>query len=270
MPASVAKSRSKPWWTPRRVAPGHGLELTLGTLGLQIGHAADEWRIHSETITEEAVSDRVRIRGRRHLPSMFSERYVISGDTGALVLTPMLADRNVVIRPHQPIFLLSQQSVVLYLSTPIWIRIEVGEPAHLLSELPVTRMSDTWFGPSTCEGEICYASRSQARHHLDELPRRPHRAVTPLQIHNRATTPLPLEKFSLPVPMLSLYGGEDGGLWTQRVTLTREDQSDLAAVRIDPRPPEPDRKLSLLSKPRQDPGRSGLVRAFSLLFGNQP
>jgi hypothetical protein len=250
------------------VATSHGLEVTLGTLALQIGHAANEWRIHREAIPEDAVSDRVRIRGRRSLPAAFTERYVISGDTGPLLLNPMLADRNVVIRPHQPVFLLSQQSVVLYLSTPIWIRIEVGEPAHLLSELPVTQLSDTWFGPSTFEGEICYASRSHARHQLEELPPRPHRAITPLQIHNRANTPLPLEKFSLPVPMLSLYGSDDGGLWTQGVKLTREDQSDLAAVRIDSRPPELDRPLSLLSKPREDPGRSGLVRAFSLLFGS--
>ena len=267
MSARATKTAPAPWWTPRKLKAGHGLALTLGTLRLGIGHGQDEWRIQQETIPEESVSAKVTLRQRRSLPPEFQERYVIAGDSGHLALTPMLADRNVVIRPRQPVFLLSGQQVTLYLSTPIWLRLEVGEPSSLLRELPVTRLSDTWFGPSTREGEICYAGRTHARHHLDELPRRPHRAITPLHIHNRAATPLPLEKFSLPVPMLSLYGSDDGALWTQRVSLTREDQSDLAAVRIDPRPPEEELHLKLLARPRQDPGRSGLVRAFSLLFG---
>ncbi|TVS11082.1 MAG: hypothetical protein EA419_09195 [Wenzhouxiangella sp.] len=269
MPAESTQKARKPWWTPRKVAVGHGLELTVGTLRLTLGHGPDEWRIERESIAEPEVSGKARIQGRRTLPSEYQERYVIGGDSSRLALTPMLADRNVVIRPRQPVFLLSGQKVTLFLSTPIWLKLEVGDPPSLLREMPVTQLSDTWFGPSTREGEICYAGRTHARHHIDELPRRPHRAITPLHIHNKASTPLPLEKFSLPVPMLALYGSENGSLWTQRVTLTREDQSDLAAVRIDPQPPEYAEKLSLLARPRQDSGRSGLVRAFSLLFGNQ-
>ena len=249
---------------------GHGLEVVLGTLRLTIGHGVDEWRIHSEAIAEDKATAPARIKARRSLPPDFQERHVISGSSGHLALQPVLADRNVVIRPRQPIYLLAGQQVTLYLSTPIWLRVEVGEPATLLREVPVTRLSDTWFGPSTREGELCYAGRTHGRHEADDVPKRPHRAITPLHIHNKASTPLPLEKFSLPVPMLSLYGGEDGSLWTQRLSLTRQDQSDLAAVRIDPKPPAPELKLTLLSKPRQDPGRSGLIRAFSLLFGAAP
>lgn len=268
MPDQTKRPSSEPWWTPRRVAVGHGMELDLGTLKLRLGHGPDEWRIDYEYLAEEAAPAKARIKGRRSLPPELKERYVIGGDSSRLNLTPLLADRNVVIRPRQPVFLLSGQEVTLYLSTPVWIQMEVGEPGTLLRELPVQRLSDTWFGPSTREGEICYAGRTQARHDIDELPRRPHRAITPLHIHNKASTPLPLEKFSLPVPMLSLYGSADGSLWTQRLTLTREDQSDLAAVRIDRRPPDYADEIKLLAKPRQDPGRSGLVRAFSLLFGN--
>lgn len=269
MPAQQKSSSPDPWWTPREVAVGHGLELELGTVKLTLGHGQDEWRIGHEYQSEDAAPAKARIRARRSLPTEFKERYVIGGDSSRLNLTPLLADRNVVIRPRQPIFLLSGQEVTLYLSTPVWIKLEVGKTGMLLRELPALPLSDTWFGPSTREGEICYAGRTQARHHIDELPRRCHRAITPLHIHNKASTPLPLEKFSLPVPMLSLYGSADGSLWTQRLTLTREDQSDLAAVRIDRRPPDYADKLQLLARPRQDPGRSGLVRAFSLLFGHQ-
>lgn len=253
---------------PRQIAVGQGLELELGTLKLRLGHGQDEWRIGHEYVNEDAASARARIQHQTCLPAEFSERYVIGGDSGRLKLSPALADRNVVIRPRQPVFLLSGQQATLYLSTPVWIKLEVGEPGVLLREIATQPLSDTWFGPSTREGEVCYAGRTHARHHINELPLRAHRAITPLHIHNKATTPLPLEKFSLPVPMLSLYGSADGSLWTQRLTLTREDQSDLAAVRIDPRPPEYAEGMQRLAQPRQEPGRSGLVRAFSMLLGH--
>ncbi len=257
------------WWTPHTVPVGHHLEMVLGPLRLSLGHDVDEWRVQHESMPEEAASDQVTIDIGPGLAERPGERYVIGGeDASRLALRPQLADRSVVIRPRQPVFLLSGQQVTLYLSTPIWVRLEVGQAGALLTELPVIRLSDTWFGPSTREGEICYAGRTHARHHIDELPRRAHRAITPLHIHNKANSPLSLEKFSLPVPMLSLFGAADGSLWTQRLTLTRENQSDLAAVRIDPRPADYAAGLELLARPRQEGGHSSLVRAFSLLFGS--
>jgi len=263
------RQKAKPdWWQPIEVAEGQRLEAVIGTLALDVAHVRDEWILLSRSLAEEEAPAQARFELGRGRPDKDGERYVFAGDSPLLHLNPLLADRSVVIRPRQAVALLSGQSTTLYLSTPIWLRIEVGDPPVLLKEIPVLRMSDTWFGPNTREGELCYAGRTHARHHIDDLPRRPHRAITPLHIENKASTPLSLEKFSLPVPMLSLFGGADGSLWTQRLTLTREDQSDLAAVRIDPRPPEYADKPQILAPPRQDAGRSGLVRAFSLLFGN--
>jgi hypothetical protein len=131
----------------------------------------------------------------------------------------------------------------------------------------VQRLSDTWFGPSTREGELCYAARTHARNHLEQVPRRPHRAVTPVKVRNEAATLLPIEKLSLPVPMLSVYGDPQGGLWSEEVHLTRAADSDMASLRVVPGRPTFVTTADRLSGPRTEPGRGGLVRAFTDLFG---
>jgi hypothetical protein len=267
--AAQRKSQQSAWWTPRDVAGGHSLSFTLGPLFMVLGHGRDEWVLKIES-SEEATGngDSTRLSITRDLPEDANERFVHAGDSDQVTLHPLLADRPVVIRPRQPVYLLGGQQITLYLSTPIWLRVEVSDPPVLLKEVPVMRMSDTWFGASTREGELCYAGRTQARHNLAELPQRPHRAITPMTIRNESGKPVPLEKISLPVPMLSLYGADDGSLWTQRVTLTLEEQSEQARVRVDSSLPEVQRKLERLAGPRIEGGRSGMTRALNLLLGN--
>jgi hypothetical protein len=130
------------------------------------------------------------------------------------------------------------------------------------------RLSDTWFGPSTREGELCYSGKTHARHTLAEVPRRAHRAITPLHIRNEAASPLPLDKISLPVPVLSVYGAADASLWTETVTMIRGSDSDMAALRIEHGPPAYVGPVSLVSAPRREQARGGLVRAFNVLFGD--
>lgn len=264
------KKRSKqvePWWQAARIEPGQRLECQLGPLNLQIGRGNDEWLLESAAIAEEDAPTQVSFANHKGMPEAANERFVHADESNQILLQPLLADRPVVIRPRQPVFLLSGQTITLYLSTPVWLQVMAGEPPVLLKETPVLRLSDTWFGPNTREGELCYAGRTHARHDPEELPDRPHRAITPLTIHNKAPSPLPLEKISLPVPMLALYGNADGKLWTQAVTLTREGHSDLASVRIDSKEPDAGKALTRLAGPRQESGRSGVTRAFSLLFG---
>ena len=266
--AATRKANKAPWWAPREVAKGQRARLSLGSLSMTLGHGDDEWMLKIDS-TEESVNggDNTRLDIRKGSPKEVDERFVHAGDSNRMKLSPLLADRSVVIRPRQPVFLLGGQSITLYLSTPIWLKVEIADPPVLLTEFPVVRLSDTWFGSSTRQGEICYAGRTHARHKLAELPQRPHRAITPMTIRNETVEPIPLEKISLPVPLLSLYGADDGSLWTQRVTLTLEGGTEQARVKVDSNLPEVQRKLERLAGPRDEGGRSGMTRALNLLLG---
>jgi hypothetical protein len=196
------------------------------------------------------------------------DRFAIANNGMTLTVSPLLADRPVVVRPETPLYVPSGEDITLYVSTPLWLKLAVDSPALLLAERPVQRPSDTWFGPSTLVGELCYASRTSGRLRLPELPQRPHRAVTPVRIRNLAKDALLLQRVKVPVQYLTLYRSQVGGLWTQTATLVREQDGDLAALQLGRRAPSEATGARQLVPPRQQAESNLALRAFSRLFGS--
>lgn len=257
---------AKAWWEPIEVPPGKRLEASLGAMVLKLGHGEGEWWLSTEYRAEISGSNRALIAVRRGLPRSTTECFVHTADDNDITLSPLLADRPVVVRPQRTLHLLGGQKTSLFVSTPVWLRIMVGRSPTLLAERPLQKLSDTWSGPSTLEGEMCYATKTHARQRIQKLPERPDRAITELTVHNRAVTPLSLEKISLPVPLLALYCDADNRLLTQALTLAREADGERASIRIDSGAPD---RRKPLAPARQDPSRFGVTRAFHLLFGSQ-
>jgi hypothetical protein len=168
--------------------------------------------------------------------------------------------------PEIPFHILPGQKVTLFVSTLLWIQIEVGEPRVLLQDIPIYQPSDTWFGPSTMEGEICYSGRTRAKLKFEELIFRPHRAVTVVLLRNRSEEAVFLERLNLPVHNLALYEAVDGYLWTQSVTLeimTRNQSSHLRLNQVAPAQAEAAR---LVRGPREKPDQNILTRVLHYLI----
>ena len=201
-------------------------------------------------------------------------RYSMRSTHEHLHLQPMLADRSVVIRPEHPISIVPGESITLFISTPLWMRLQVHTPKKHLVEMPTVRPSDTWFGTTTLEGELCYAVRTSGRLHLDDVPMRPHRAVTPLRIRNQASDTLLLERVQVPTRHLALYATNHSILWTQALTLEREanrmSSAPAATVHIRAGAPEEAQQATLLTEPREATKRNLFVSTFGAvgsLFG---
>lgn len=194
-------------------------------------------------------------------------RYSFQSTDSVCHLQPVLADRSVIVRPDIPLYVLADEQVTLYVSTPLWIRVEVGAAARLLQETPSFRPSDTWFGPSTQEGELCYAGRTAGRLRLQDLPRRLHRAITPIHVRNFGADALHIDRVQVPVQYLSLFEGTDHFLWTQAVTLDRETAGDVATVRFEESDiPKEAGPTTRLGGPRLHVRTNMIVRTFSTLF----
>lgn len=259
------------WWTPREVPPAHTLACRIGPLVLDVYHGRGEWQLaFSHGDEHEAPADASLQLREGGLDDDGADRFMVADPDSALTLTPMLADRPLVIRPRQPLFLPRGEQVTLYISTPVTLCVRVGAAVLPLREIVSLPLSDTWFGPSSREGELCYAGRTQARIARSELPRRAHRVVTPVRVCNEADAPLPLDKLSLPVQVLSVYGAADGDLWSESVSLVRGKASDLARLEVGDGAPDFAGPVTLLSGPREARAQGGLVRAFNVLFGNAP
>jgi hypothetical protein len=196
------------------------------------------------------------------------DRYVIAGKSEEIVLSPALADRPVVTSSEKLLSVPPGEEAVVYVSSPLWVRIEAGKPGKLLCEVPVFRPSDTWFGPDTTEGELCYASRTFHRVRLEDVPVRPHRATTAVKIKNRAGSMLALERMQVPVAHLALFRAGDGHLWTQDVMFDRAGDDDFVALRLGGRskPGAAAGEIKQIAGPRIPPSGNIVMRAFTSLF----
>ncbi len=257
------------WWGEYIIRSRQSLHCHIGPLSLLLHNEREEWQIaYNRSDEGEDENIACEITESDIAPESFANnsRYILHDDSGKLHIKPKLADRPIVSRPWSPFHLTAGQEATLYVSSPLWIEITVGEQQRRLEEIAIHRPSDTWFGPSTREGELCYASRTSCRLRLDELPWRPHRAITPVLIRNRADSLLTLERLSLPVPLLPLFATADGRLWTPRVTLTRDQDGDMADLKIDKGAPTEIEAATLLDTPRKAAGSGTLIRAFNAIF----
>ena len=258
------------WWGPSSLAEASTGYWRIGPLQLWVYRSRQEWRVTSERGDDALDGTLVReVPTDRPFPADSPEtrRFGFRKTGGKLQLVPILADRPVIINPATPFALPPGEELTLFLSTAVWVRFQVSEPVVPLLEMPTHRPSDTWFGPSTREGELCYAGKTSARHQLDNLPHRPHRAISSLQIRNHATTHLAVERIKLPLPHMSVFESGEGQLWTETVTLEREQDDEMATLELGKKPPAAIAKAKLLSGPREQPTKGLSIRAFGHLIG---
>ncbi|MCH8537662.1 MAG: DUF432 domain-containing protein [Alkalimonas sp.] len=266
--APLAPQTLTNWWQPCTMLTDQCWHLAIGPLSLYIERNQGEWLLGHQRHADQEELHRVLQEQLDSWPeSITSSRYVFKQSPSQYQLLPCLMDRPVVVKTRQPVFIPPGESISFYLSTPVCIRLILGNDLTLL-ELPVLRLSDTWFGPSTQIGELCYAAKTHARHNLAELPLRPHRAVTPLKVTNRSGEMLSIGKISLPVPMLSVFAREDHTLWTEAVTLEHHSDQLLAKLKIERKLPEGIRAAQRVTTARQRPESHTLVRAFTGIFSD--
>jgi hypothetical protein len=260
----------EPWWGRFEAAVGQGRRWQIGPMSLWLQHLEDEWRAAWE-VGEDPYADGLVVAedatGTDLLSKSKLKRFGLAADPDAILLAPALADRPVVVHPEHPFGVPPGESCVLYVNTPMWVQVRTGPERVPLLDMAIFRPSDSWFGPPTHDGELCYASRAFGRMRLEELPSRPHRATTAVKVVNRGKTQLPLERLKLPVDKLPLYQGEDGRLWTPRVVLERAGDDDFALVKLEKQ--EGVQHSARIAAPRVEGVSDRLVRAFQSLWGDR-
>jgi len=280
MESTETTDEPEPWWGPVTLDEDTGGRWDIGPLTLWLYRSAQEWRVIHRPLPDAATADPMLNRSRVTVPVSDDEltalyetnddndelrisRYSFRRTEPQSFLRPALADRPVVSRPEHPLFVPPDESVTLYLSTPLWVRVELAESERLLQEVPCYRMSDTWFGATTVDGELCYATRTAGRLRLSNVPRRYHRAVTPLRVKNTAKDALALERVQLPVQHLALYRTPTDQLWTQGVTMTRSEDREGANVQVRSGPPADAEDATRIRDPRETSRKGLFMSTFS-------
>jgi hypothetical protein len=260
--------RSPPWWGNFAVPEMQAAAFDVGPLEIRALREPRQWTMAVERDLEQTDRLLVRIPAPWEEPSLAAmvSRVVSRATRETLRIQPVMPDRPLVVSPPARFAIASQETVVLYVRIPVWVRLFSGDPPALLREIPTVRMRDTWSGPTPKEGELGYASEEDSFPSPDEKPLAPHQAVCSVRVSNRAPAFLPIEEIRIPLPQLSLYSDSTSRLWTSLVSLEREPDNDLAALHVFEEPPPEARGTARITEPRVPLERSRIVRVFGSLL----
>lgn len=270
MPVAEKKPGGK-WWGEFKLGLGGCGRWKIGPATIWVEREKHEWRIFYEgggDPQDSTVEIDFGAHNRDAIPAgAIMTRVGVRATAELIEIMPALADRGVVVRPEKPFYVLPGEEVSFYVGTPLWLRIESGRQKASLIDLPLHRPSDTWFGPSTKEGEICYASRISGKLSPEEISFRPHRASTAMLLRNRSAESVLLDRFNLPVPHLSLYHDQNWNLWTQTVALELGERDQEASLRLNASAPKEALSARHLAGPRQKADQNILTRTLGYLIG---
>lgn len=254
--------------------------FSVGPLDLRVRWAEDEvWIAHARR-TDAALPGRrvepvptapsewaARGRGGRAGGDATEEwaRWAVPDGGRRLRLSPVFPDRPLVLEPEQPFHLLQGATARIYVRVPLWVRVEhLGRREAVLTEVPTTPLSDTWFGDPV-EGELAYYLPTSARRALSPELFDAHRVICPLQLSNPSQDDLLVEKIALRVAHLSVYRSDEE-LWADETQARYQGEAaGSSTLRMSGEPPEEAGGAERLSPPRTPVDRSLTARTFARL-----
>lgn len=264
------------WWGEFELELGACRFWRIGPLSLWVTRLEHEWQVAHRWSDDPFDNTYEHARADVEIPAELERRRYLFVEGGKrLSLTPRVADRPVVARPEQPLIIPAGESATLYVASSVWVELAVGdarragEPGKPFAELPVWRMSSTWFGEDTLEGTLCYATRSRAilpSGLRAARPTRGPRVVTAVDLRNACDVALRVQRLALPLPQMSIFCDDDGDLWTE-ATRVDHDLVVVTPAHIESSPPTEAGPTTLVSRPRQDRQQNVLARALAAAFG---
>lgn len=267
--SSVEFSGASRWWGEFHFPEPGQRYMQLGPLRLWLSRKHDEWRVFTLRGNDPFASEMSLLQEveAQEIPEEAKgRRFAFGASPERIRIAPKMPDRSMVVRPDALLSISPGATVELYVSYPVWLELIFGHPPAAQDHFPVFQSTESWFGRNTTDGELCYASLSPLCGQSSDLVLPPHRIVTKLRVNNRSTTSLDIERIKIPVRHLSIFADANGCLWTETVSLIRNETNDLASLRVLDGPPEQAKGAHALSPASVRPDANLVERAFQALF----
>jgi len=256
-------------WEERPLADGGRLGWQVGPLQLWLERRHGEWRLALRRGADagSAAAGWLEDEPPADGAELEQLRWAGGAEERSARLRPRLPDRAVVFRGERPVRVLAGAEARFVVGVPLWLDVELRPGGRRLDAGPCLRPSDTWFGPDTLRGELCYASRTALRSRREEPPPRPHRARCELTVVNQGPDELVLGRLRVPVDGLGLRLAADG-LRTEDLLLVRNRDREQAEVQALPTVAgRPARELPALAAPRRAAPGGSALKELQAIFG---
>ena len=188
-------------------------------------------------------------------------RWTLQKSYEKLRILPVFPDLPVVVKPEYPFRITPQVKTRIYVRVPLWARIQLGET--IITEIPTVILSKTWFGSFT-DGELCYWISSAARKAITADIARPYMAISPINIMNRSSDELLVEKICHRVKELPLFES-NGQLWSSETTAKYRGVNEGSEIEVSTKAPSDAAKSQRFMPPREKSNKSFTAKTFSTL-----
>lgn len=234
-----------PWWGSFIIEEDQSRYFKIGNIVLCVDRFNQEWHITTYREGEEPF------------------RSFAAQAPNPIFLTPTLPDRALLVRLERPFYIPQGQQLQLYINSPLWIRLEAGDPAILLDEIPTETLNDTWFGKNTLEGDLCYAGNIPCSARLEDMPDDSTRITTSVTLINNSKETLLLHEFKIPLRSLSVYCDSDNKLWTEALSIDHREPGSMEFI-LAKGPGDTLNGIKLITPPRfgLKPGLKNIFSSF--------
>ena len=240
-------------WGELHLNPDEPVHLTVGALRIQLKRMDDELWLFTERDDRPQEGD-----GEWR-------RWAVPA-AAAVRVRPASPDRLLVVSHELPFHLPSRGHAKVYVRIPLSVQVlvtgsglqdlvVVDEPSHMLS--------DTWWGTRE-EGELAYWLTTKARAQVSADLFVPHIAMCTVHLENHSEESLPVDKFAVRAPHLSMFERE-GRMWTDEVKVRYQAASEGSEIHFGRRPPRDEPAGTLLAGPRVPVRKGFQARTFDRL-----
>jgi len=231
-----------------------------GYAEVYVKHIQNGWLMKSRA-TEQVFED-LLVEEVDDLVDDSDVLHFYTGKSAELIVVPALPDKAVVFRNNKNIKISAGESANLYLRIPLTIQFyfqEVKDGCRLF-EMPLQRLSDTWFGEID-NGETAYSIGSNYNTAFSEVQATDCEAISSVEIINNTSGVLDLQRLILRVEDFSLYL-KNKQLLTDHATIEFKGQEQAGSVNLSIRKEIHGEKPVQMAKPRSIGTKNLLRRSF--------
>lgn len=191
-------------------------------------------------------------------------RWAIKTEVRKLKLQPVFPDKPLVVKSEYSLKISPGAKIDIFARIPIWICIRIPSSNYQLTEIPIVKLSRTWFGDHI-EGELCYHATTKARRSLSKIDPKPYLVNCPITISNKSEDDLDFENFCYRVERLRMFQKENE-LWADETQIIYHGESLNSDVIMSGKLPDGISKDTLITEPRKKIQKSLATRTFKRFF----
>ena len=190
--------------------------------------------------------------------------YHQTGKSNTLIIQPALPEKPLVFKGSK-LNVAPKQKLTFFLKIPLKVQLYFSrvQPEHLMKEIAIQRLSDTWFG-DTDNGEIAFALGNEYFFDMNEVNPSEFEAICPVTIFNNSPAPFEVERLIIRVDNMGLYQNGDK-IVTSLVEIEFKGKDVISSAEYHYSKLYDGEKQELITKPRNTTGKNPLKMHFHFI-----